>query len=334
MIPLILSAMLTLEISPSRPGQSFSQPQLASDGKVTGVVFGSMNSIYYSALDSAPVKVADAPGLALGNHRGPRLAFTSDAIVITATVGPADQQYGPGTLRSWRSNDRGATWIPGPDLSGMGSAGMGFHALASDGKQRLWAAWIGPDNGHPTLFVNHSEDGGRVWAKQRVLSPSVCECCHPTVAISADRVVRVMFRNSVNGDRDMYLATLKEGETVQIVKLGRGSWKIDACPMDGGGMAEFNGRVVTLWRREARLFLAPADGAGEEFIATGRNPAVTLRQDGIYAIWSSPEGIVVMTPGKSARSVSKTGAYPSIAATGPVVVAWEDAGKIHVERVP
>ena len=78
--------------------------------------------------------------LSLGNHRGPRVAFTADAIVITAGVGPKGQQYGPNTLRSWRSTDRGKTWAAGQDLSTPGTGGMGFQTVASDGKQKLVAS--------------------------------------------------------------------------------------------------------------------------------------------------------------------------------------------------
>jgi hypothetical protein len=152
------------------------------------------------------------------------------------------------------------------------------------------------------------------------------------VAVSGDGTVHVLFRNNVDGNRDFYLATSKNGDSFQIAKLGQGSWKLDACPMDGGGMSEFGGNIVTLWRREGQLYLA-RPGAAEEPFASGRNAAVTLRKDGMYAVWMSGEGIMVQAPGGPARLLSKTGSFPAIAPAGPVVVAWEDAGKIRVERL-
>jgi hypothetical protein len=47
----------------------------------------------------------------------------------------------------------------------------------------------------------------------------------------------------------------------------------------------------------------------------------------------SGDGIMAQSPGSPGRLISKTGAFPSIAPSGPVVVAWEDAGKIRVERL-
>ena len=216
----LLSLLLSVDIIPSQPDVSYQQPQIASDGRNVGIVFGSKNTIYYSSIESTPVHVADAPVLSLGNHRGPRIAFAGNAIVITAGVGPADQQFGPNTLRSWRSVDNGKTWVAGPDVSTPATGGMGFQALASDGKHQLWAAWIGPHDDHPALFAAHSEDSAVTWSKQQVLSETVCDCCHPNVAISPDGSVLIMFRNSLAGNRDFYLATSRNGGEFEIRTRG------------------------------------------------------------------------------------------------------------------
>ena len=324
----LLPLLLAIEITPSRPEISYQQPQIASDGRDVGLVFGSKNTIYYAHNDAAPVVVAEAPVLSLGNHRGPRLAFTANAIVVTAGIGPADQQYGPNTLRSWRSIDHGKTWAPGPDLSTAGTGGMGFQAIGSDGGKRIYAAWIGPQNGAPRLFVAHSEDEGLTWSRQAVFSETVCDCCHPSVAISGDGTVRLMFRNSLDGNRDFYLATARDGLPFEIAKLGQGTWPLNACPMDGGGLGELQGDVVTLWRRENELYLARPGSQAEQRLATGKNPAVALRKAGVYAVWSTPEGIMAAVPGKPAYVLSKSGAFPVLTGQGPVVAAWEDKGRI------
>lgn len=332
-MPLILwcLSLIAAEIVPALPQTVYEQPQIASDGRNVGIVFGAKNTIYFSNNKEPPIVVTESPVLSLGNHRGPRLAFTTNAIVITAGVGPADQQYGPNTIRSWRSTDRGKTFIPGPDISTPGTGGMGFQTLGSDGKLRLFAAWIGPESGAPRLFIAHSEDTGLSWSKQSVLSQTVCECCHPSVTISKDGVVRILFRNSLQGNRDFYLATALDGEHFEISKLGRGNWSLDACPMDGGGIGEFQGDVITLWRRENTLFLARPDALAEDRLAIGKNPAVTLRGNGFYAVWSAVEGIMAKLPGKPPYLLSQSGAFPTLTGRGPVIVAWEDRGKIRSE---
>src|SRR6185436_20441192 len=90
LLPLVLCAA-----DVAAPDVEFQQPQLASQGRNVAMVFGGSNTIYYSgssdqgATFSVPVVVAQTPALSLGNHRGPRIAFAGDAIVITASVGLA-----------------------------------------------------------------------------------------------------------------------------------------------------------------------------------------------------------------------------------------------------
>ena len=333
-LSILLPLLLAVELTPPSPDVVYQQPQIASDGRNTGIVFGAKNTMYYSHNYGPPVVVAETPVLSLGNHRGPRVAFTADAIVITAGVGPADQQYGPNTLRSWRSTNQGKTWIAGPDVSTKGSGGMGFQALGSDGGKRLVASWIGPQNGAPRLFVAHSEDAGVTWSKQVVLSQTVCECCHPSVLISADGTVRILFRNSVEGNRDFYLATARDGEHFEVAKLGQGSWPINACPMDGGGLGEWKGSVVTLWKRQGDLFFARPDGKPEERLATGKSPSVAMSESGVYAVWSTPEGVLMaQKPGAAPYALSPTGAFPVLTGRGAVVAVWEDKGKIRTARL-
>jgi len=333
-MPLLFLALLICgDIASTQPDVAFQQPQIASDGKNVGIIFGSKDAIYFASPDSTPVRVADVPGLSLGNHRGPRIAFAENAIVVTAGVGPAGPEFGPNTLRSWRSTDQGKTWGQGADVSTPATGGMGFQAIASDGKRQLWAAWIGPQGGHPTFFVSQSNDAGLTWSKQRVLSQTVCECCHPNVTISADGTVVILFRNSLAGNRDLYLAKSKDGADFTFAKLGQGSWKIDACPMDGGGLGELDGSVVTVWRREAELFLARPDGKPEESLGRGRNASITLRPSGYYAVWTSSDGVMIKVPNRPVYVLSKTGAFPVITARGPIVAAWEDNGKIRTSVI-
>src|SRR5450631_3875750 len=89
---MLLSSAALLAGDVAQTGLVFKQPQLATHGSEFGMVFGTENTIYYSASTDGgrtfqpPVVVAMAPALSLGNHRGPRLAFTANAIVITSGV--------------------------------------------------------------------------------------------------------------------------------------------------------------------------------------------------------------------------------------------------------
>jgi hypothetical protein len=86
------------------------------------------------------------------------------------------------------------------------------------------------------------------WSKNLMIyeSPAgtICECCHPSAAIDSEGQVLVMWRNWLAGSRDMYLVRSRDGLTFsKPEKLGSGTWKLNACPMDGGGLAASQERL-------------------------------------------------------------------------------------------
>ncbi len=79
----------------------------------------------------------------------------------------------------------------------------------------------------------------------------MCECCHPSVAISTSGHVAIMVRNNLDGNRDMDVTRSTNGVTfAPATKLGTGSWALNACPMDGGAIDFDRSDIVTTWRRE------------------------------------------------------------------------------------
>ena len=129
----------------------------------------------------------------------------------------------------------------GPRISVAGKAVVVMVVRGQQGKGRDGdvLAWRSADDGatwQANVWVYRSPDG------------NVCECCHPSIMVSDD-AVHVMFRNSLAGNRDMYVATSKDdGKTfVPAKKVGQGSWKLNACPMDGGMLAAGpKGSLVTV----------------------------------------------------------------------------------------
>ncbi len=146
-----------------------------------------------------------------------------------------------------------------------------------------------------------------------------------------------MWRNWLAGDRDMYLTRSRDGVTFsKPEKLGTGTWKLNACPMDGGGIAVAGNRVVTAWRREHEIFLA-APGEKEVGIGEGVDVAIAAGAGGVYAVWSTPAGVQALRPGtKEPVTLAPTGTFPNLVALpdGRVLAAWEEGGKIDVQAVP
>ena len=162
---------------------------------------------------------------------------------------------------------------------------------------------------------------------------SVCECCHPSVTWGADGTLYVLWRNSLAGARDMYVASsADEGKSFgKAAKLGGGTWPLKACPMDGGAIAVgAGGKVATVWRRESTVYLTDGDQNAERSLGPGEQPVVTATAAGPYVAWLKKRGELayLLAPGSSSPTVlARHAADPVIAVAadgrGPVVAAWE-----------
>jgi hypothetical protein len=303
---------------------------------VTGVAFGAGNSIYFSTLNGGkPVLVTSNGKLALGRHRGPRLAFAGTTAVISAIVGEKGGGA-DGDLLVWRSSDGGQAWTAPVRINDVaGSAREGLHGMAASGST-LAAAWLDLRSKGTRLYASVSRDGGATWSKNMLVyeSPSgtICQCCHPSVAVGNDGGVTVMFRNAVDGNRDMYAVRLNG----TAAKLGQGTWKLEACPMDGGALAlDSTGRPVTAWRRESQVFTTQPDGK-EELVSPGKDPAMALGRKGAYIVWTQGPELRLRRPGHAPETLDPAGAWASVAALpdGRVLAAWESGGAIRVEMLP
>jgi hypothetical protein len=341
--------LLAVHFGPIAPDAPAREPQMAVSGSNVALTFGAGNAIYFSLSHdsgktfSEPVKVGGAVVVPLTRHRGPRIAFAGRAIVITAVAGKTTSTEAhahglpsDGDLIAWRSLDGGKTWSKGIVINDVpGAPTEGLHALASDGKNRLVAAWLDHRGDQPgkKLYGSQSNDNGATWSKSEMIyqSPdgSICDCCHPSLAFDASGELFVMWRNWLDGNRDMYLARSRDGAIFsKAEKLGEGNWKLNACPMDGGGLAISQGRIVAAWRREHDIFL-DAPGEKERRIGTGMDVALASGSDGIYAIWTAPSGLQALVPGKAEPiEVAPKGSFPSIVALpgAGALAAWEDEG--------
>jgi len=354
MYSLIFGTMLAISLGPvgADPAR---EPQLAAHGSFVAMTFGAGGSIYFAASKDAgktfsnPIRVSEAMIVPLNRHRGPRIAISGDTIVITAVTGrtPSHEQHAhglpsDGDLIAWRSTDNGRTWSKGIVVNDVpGAPTEGLHSLAAADNGSLFAAWLDNRTGKGTqLYGARSTDGGIAWTKSVLLYQSpegtICECCHPSVAIDATGRIAVMWRNWLDGSRDMYVIRSDDGTSFsKPLKLGAGTWKLNACPMDGGGLAFVQGRLVSAWRRDHSIFLA-SPGETEKEIGEGTDVALSAGAQGVYAIWSTSSGIRALVPGhRGSLSISSKGSFPSIVAlpTGGALAVWEEEGKINVQAV-
>ena len=201
----------------------------------------------------------------------------------------------------------------------------------------LFAAWLDLREGKMALYGAKSSDGGVTWgANVRIYqSPDghICECCHPSVALAPDGTIYAMWRNWLGGSRDLYLATSKDGGTTfHESKLGEGSWPLNACPMDGGGVAlDATGHPLTAWRRDGSVFL-DRPGARESEVGHGKDPSIAAGRDGAWVAWSTPAGILALRPGANQpETLTPSGEFVNLAGADKVFAAWESKGSIYVQ---
>lgn len=327
-------------IAPHNP----QQPQVAVDAQGSiHVVYGIGNLARYCRSDdggksfSNPVDLPSANAISLGMRRGPRIAVSDKSICVTV-IGGKQGKGRDGDLLAMRSSDRGKTWTnPAQVNDAADSAREGLHSMSAGPNGEMCCVWLDLRNGHTEVMASVSTDGGGTWSRNALVykSPdgSVCECCHPCVAIDSLGRIHVQWRNSVGGARDIYVASSTDGgkKFGGATKLGTGTWSLNACPMDGGAIAVgADGRIASTWRRDQMVFLS-LDGEREERrLGVGEQPWIAATDAGPYVVWLKKRGDValLLKPGsKSPLELAAHAADPVIAAgpngRGPVVVAWE-----------
>ncbi|MCC7335412.1 MAG: exo-alpha-sialidase [Pirellulaceae bacterium] len=341
-VPLLANDPVCVVSSENVPGAQ--QPRVAIDpaGHIY-VAFGANEDIYVcKSVDrgqtyTVPVKVGHVGKLALGMRRGPRIVADKNLIVVTAI------SHESGNLMVWRSDDSGETWTHPTNINDQPKvAREGLHGMAIGPDGLIFCTWLDLRNERTQIYGASSQDGGKTWTENRRIyaSPSgtVCECCHPSVAINDDGVVYVLWRNALDGNRDMFLARSDDsGQTFGgAEKLGIGSWKLNACPMDGGELTvATDGSPLTVWRRNQQVFATDVGGRSRErLLGLGEQPSIAANENGRYLVWVSRRGGDLMLSAPEANTpirLSESAADPVISAPrsidGPVVLVWESGKK-------
>jgi hypothetical protein len=306
-----------------------SQPQLsvAADGRVWltyaqgGDVFATSSKDAGETFDE-PMRLPHVAGTMVGMRRGPRIAANGDQITVTVIAHE---------LIAFHSPDAGKTWTGPITINDVPtSAREGLHDLAIAPTGELFVTWLDLRSAQMELWAAKSTDSGRTWTKDQRLyrSPdgAICTCCQPSALFDAAGNLAVMWRNSIGGERDMWLMTQKRGADSFSTarKLGKASWKIDGCPMDGGEiLAHGQGTFSTVWQRAGEIFFCPMAGA-EVSCGAGKQPVAVTQNGETLVAWQRGTELV------SAR-MNETASPTWRAADGrfPVLVALDkDRGAI------
>lgn len=307
-------------------------PALAKDEENNvHLVYGIGDSIMYTHSDdngksfASPVLIDTLTDLVDYATRGPQITVTKNGFTVIAV-------NRLGNIFSFTKDESGR-WTKAARVNDVDTVDKeGFLGLSSDGENNLFAIWDDlRDDKRQKIYGARSTDGGKTWNKNILVYKSpdstVCECCKPSVAMQGSDVY-VMFRNWLNGNRDLYLIQSADGGKSfgQAQKLGTGSWQLNGCPMDGGGLAvAANGKVQTVWRRQRKIYAA-APGTTEKEIGEGKGCNVeTVNGKNIYA-WTNHNGDVICLLPDGSKKIAGKGMLPVLKSVShnEVICVWED----------
>ena len=284
---------------------------------------------------TAAKSVIPCPNMSAGMRRGPRVVRVGSTVVVTA-IGGMKGKGKDGDLLAWHSNDDGATWSEPVMVNSVADAAReGLHAMTAGTNGEVWCAWLDLRTRGTSIRASVSRDGGKSWGKNAIAyeSPekSVCECCHPSIACDIDGTVHILFRNSLSGNRDMYLVSSKDGQKFSSgEQLGNSHWKLDACPMDGGMLAtDGKGKLLTVWRRDNGVFAVSDSSTKEAKLGSGQQPWCAWAAHGPIIVWTQDRvGTLFLqrgTQGKATQLADKARdpVVASIPGSDFSIVCWE-----------
>ena len=320
-----------------------SQPQISADSKgIIRVVFGRDDKIFCStSIDhgitfSNPVLVAVLAKMHLGMSRGPQLASSANYSVITA-------QDKAGDIHWYRLKHSSGQWETMGIVNDLkGSAPEGLMGIAADKKDNFYAVWLDTraGGGNNIYFSSLKNKNAARWSKNRLvyLSPDklVCGCCKPNIAVNDSEVV-IMFRNWLNGSRDLYLAKSSDaGSSFKSAqKLGMDTWKLNGCPMDGGGIAiDASNRIRTTWQRKGMVYFCEP-GQPEVYIDKGRECAISGWGANAVLTFQEDDTVKIVNLKSKSKIIVGTGGFLKsvVLPDDKVLCVWEKNNKIEFKKI-
>lgn len=318
------------------------QPQVSVDNKgIIRVVFGRENQIFCSTSEdkgitfSEPVLVARVSNMHLGMTRGPQIASSDHYSVITAM----DKS---GNIHWFQLNQLSGSWKNMGMINNLkGSAPEGLMSIAADKSDNFYAVWLDTRTGKRNqIYFSSLLENAKEWSKNILAYQSpdghVCECCKPSIAVQGTEVA-IMFRNWLNGSRDLYLLHSSNGGKSfgEAQKLGLGTWKLNGCPMDGGGVVIDSSNVMhTVWQREGIIYYCKP---GELEISLGKGRACSITgtmNDEIITLQDNETIKVVSLKDKNEEIVGQGSFLKSVVLpNNEVFCVWEQEGQVKFKKV-
>jgi hypothetical protein len=311
------------------------QPQFTVDSKgLVRLIFGSGDKIYFSTSDdqgktfSPPVTIGEVPEMHLGMTRGPQIATSRDYSVVTAI----DKK---GNIHSFIQNQTSGKWEKIGNVNDVdASAPEGLMSITADENNNFYAVWLDLREDRKNNICFASLKGSK-WSPNKFVyrSPEnhVCECCKPSV-VAKGQTISIMFRNWLHGSRDLYLVTSENnGKSFSDEqKLGKGTWPLKGCPMDGGGLSiDSKNQIHTAWQRDGIVYYA-VPGLPEQRIGEGRHVGL----DGPIITWENGSDIMMKRIDGAVRKLGEgTNLRVFEMNDKSMLAVWEMNGQIVFKKI-
>lgn len=317
------------------------QPQIACDVSGTlRIIYGSGDTVFCATSTdngttfSAPQRVGEVPQMHLGMFRGPQVASSRTYTLVSA------MDKG-GAIHVFRLNHKTGKWTKTSHINDVeASTPEGLMALAADNADHFYATWLDIRGDKKNkIYYAESTDSGKAWGANRLVykgqEGTVCECCRPSIAITGAEVY-IMFRNKLDGSRDLYLTQAKTGGGAFSVpiKLGKETWQLNACPMDGGGLVvSKEGRVTTAWQRKGKVYTAKPTAAEEE-IGAGRRCSISSPENPVVSWQQGEELKATLLHENKTLDIGRGGFLKTIRAKdGRIVCVWEAEKVVTIKKI-
>ncbi|MDB5014633.1 MAG: hypothetical protein JWQ25_2835 [Daejeonella sp.] len=314
------------------------QPNAGIDSKgIIRMVYGTGEKIFcITSVDegrsfSKPVLVGIVAKMHLGNTRGPQIASSKKYSIITAI----DKE---GNIHSFMLNHSSTVWTALKKVNDVkDSAPEGLMALTADGNDNFYAVWLDLREKHNNnIYFSSLAPAKPTWAVNKLVYKSpdehVCECCKPNVYVHENKLV-ISFRNWLMGSRDIYYTVSTDyGKSFgKPIKSGSGTWKLNGCPMDGGGLVINNtGSIATAWQRNGEIYYW-IEGQNEVNIGSGRGVSMAQANGAIVIAWKEKAAIKIKNLKSNSVKTVGSGDSPRVyqLKNGQTFCAWEDNKRIE-----
>ena len=273
---------------------------------------------------SKPVLVARIPELHLGMSRGPQIASSANYSMITAI----DKK---GNIHSFKLNHLKNSWTKINNVNDQkASAPEGLMGLTADRNDLFYAVWLDVRVGRKNNIYFSSSTKSNSWNANKLVYQSpeehVCECCKPNISFNNNKLV-ITFRNWQMGSRDIFYTTsANKGKSfTAALKSGTGTWKLNGCPMDGGGsFINDKGIVSAAWQRRGDVFYA-VQNQPEQKVGSGRDVSMAQLKNITVIAWQEKNTIKLYNAESKKTIELGKGISPRVylQPNGKTICTWE-----------